>query len=262
MSEMLLSWIGKHDRRAPKAENPVRASSIVTAVRTRHFNRVVLFDNLESTEFISWLRSSVLTSGESLEVIKSSQEDDSDLTAIYRLVSAKIQELKSLKPRPTLYFHLSPGSSIMTAAWTLAAGVYGANLLRSTEVDGLLDVSLPREVEISIDQAKRSDLNLARYTSELPEDLSAFKEIVHTSPKMKTAVAMASRAAKFDDVPVLLLGGPGCGKDLFAKAIHGASNKKGKFQALNCGAYPSTLYGMYQQRLSGAGRVAVSSRAE
>ena len=238
---VLLSWIGKHDLKAPTAPDPVRASSIVTALKARPFSHVVLFDNQDSQAFISWLRSSVVKPPQTLEVIPSLNEDDSDLGVIYGLVTRKIQELLAAKPRPTLFFHLSPGSSIMTAAWTLAAGVYDANLLRSTEQDGLLDVSLPREVSVTIDQAKRSDLNLARYTADLPEDLSTFSEIIHTSPKMQAAVTMAARAAKFEDVPVLLLGEPGTGKDLFARAIHDHSKRRGKFQALNCGGYPSGL---------------------
>jgi transcriptional regulator with PAS, ATPase and Fis domain len=237
----LLSWIGKHDLKAPRAADPVRASSIVTALQARQFSRVVLFDNHDSKAFISWLRSSVLGPSQILEVIPSRPEDDSDLAIIYGLVSGKIQELLATKPKPTLYFHLSPGSSIMTAAWTLAAGVYDANLLRSTEVDGLLDVSLPREVAITIDQTKRSDLNLARYTADLPDDLSSFSSIVHTSTKMKAVVEMAARAAMFEDVPVLLLGEPGTGKDLFARAIHSHSKRRGGYQALNCGAYPADL---------------------
>jgi transcriptional regulator with PAS, ATPase and Fis domain len=96
-------------------------------------------------------------------------------------------------------------------------------------------------VEITIDQTKRSDLNLARYTAELPEDLSNFSEIIYTSQKMKVVVSLAARAAGFEDVPILLLGEPGTGKDLFARAIHKQSRRNGKLQALNCGAYPSTL---------------------
>lgn len=241
MRSILLSWIGKHDREAPLAEDPVVASSIVTAIRGRTFQKIVLFDNLESDEFVSWLKANVLSPAQELEVIPSRRDDDSDLSVIYVLISAKIQELLSSKPKPTLYFHLSPGSSIMTAAWTLAAGVYDAKLLRSTKTDGLLDVSLPREVEITIDQTKRSDLNLARYTAELPDDLNGFKGIIHTSPKMKSAISLAARAARFEDVPILLLGEPGTGKDLFARAIHEHSQRKGQFQSLNCGAYPSNL---------------------
>jgi len=237
----LLSWIGKHDLKAPTSEDPVRASSIVTAIKGRHFSRIVLFDNQNSETFIQWLRRKILTPSQSLEVIASREEDDSNLSIIYRLVSGRIQELLEATPKPALYFHLSPGSSIMTAAWTLAAGVYDANLLRSTKEDGLLEVSLPQEVVFTIAQTKRSDLNLARYTADLPADLNYFSGIIHTSPKMKAAITKAARAAAFEDVPVLLLGEPGTGKDLFARAIHESGKCTGRFHALNCGAYPSDL---------------------
>src|SRR5664279_3760447 len=74
----LLSWIGKHDRRAPTAPDPKRASSIVTALQERSFSRVILFDNLDSEAFVTWLKEKILAPSQKLEVIVSTREDDSD----------------------------------------------------------------------------------------------------------------------------------------------------------------------------------------
>ncbi len=52
---------------------------------------------------------------------------------------------------------------------------------------------------------------------------------------------IAKIAAK-NDAPILILGETGTGKELFAQAIHNASNRKDKpFVALNCGAIPKEL---------------------
>ena len=50
------------------------------------------------------------------------------------------------------------------------------------------------------------------------------------------------RKAAQADIPVLLTGETGVGKEVFAKAIHGESDRKGKpFIAINCGALPGQL---------------------
>src|SRR6266480_1046885 len=41
------------------------------------------------------------------------------------------------------------------------------------------------------------------------------------------------------DIPILLIGESGVGKELLAKALHG--DRKGKFIAVNCGGIPDTL---------------------
>jgi sigma-54 dependent transcriptional regulator, acetoin dehydrogenase operon transcriptional activator AcoR len=59
------------------------------------------------------------------------------------------------------------------------------------------------------------------------------------------------------DVPVMILGESGSGKELAARAIHAASGRTGNFAALNCGAIPkelveATLFGHRRGAFSGA----------
>ena len=56
----------------------------------------------------------------------------------------------------------------------------------------------------------------------------------------KKALEIAKKAAK-TDVPVMLLGESGVGKEEFAKFIHKESGRKGKFIAINMGAIPDNL---------------------
>ncbi len=68
-----------------------------------------------------------------------------------------------------------------------------------------------------------------------------FDDIVGSSAPMRTLKAMAERGAK-SQIPILILGESGVGKELIARAVHGASERAGKpFVAVNCGALPENL---------------------
>ncbi len=68
-----------------------------------------------------------------------------------------------------------------------------------------------------------------------------FSNIVARSDKMQKVLEAVSRIARTDST-VLLLGESGTGKDLIAKAIHLASDRKEKpFVPINCAAVPETL---------------------
>ena len=61
------------------------------------------------------------------------------------------------------------------------------------------------------------------------------------------------------DLPVLVLGETGTGKELVARALHAASGRQGPFRALNCAAIPqnlveSELFGFKKGAFSGATR--------
>jgi DNA-binding NtrC family response regulator len=68
-----------------------------------------------------------------------------------------------------------------------------------------------------------------------------FADILTTSPCMQAVLRMATKAAAAD-IPVLIVGEPGVGKELLARAIHGSGERRGKpFVAVNCAAVPEKL---------------------
>jgi transcriptional regulator with GAF, ATPase, and Fis domain len=69
-----------------------------------------------------------------------------------------------------------------------------------------------------------------------------FPEIVHAANgKMATILAAAEKIGS-EDIPVLLLGETGTGKEMIAHAIHQSGKRKNApFVAVNCGALPETL---------------------
>jgi DNA-binding NtrC family response regulator len=68
-----------------------------------------------------------------------------------------------------------------------------------------------------------------------------FKNIIMQSPDMHRVLRMAQKAAD-SNIPVLICGESGVGKELIAGAIHGSGERRAKpFVAVNCGAMPENL---------------------
>jgi DNA-binding NtrC family response regulator len=69
----------------------------------------------------------------------------------------------------------------------------------------------------------------------------SFEDLVGESAAMQQVKRMGVRAAK-STIPVLILGESGVGKEVIARAVHGASERATKpFVAVNCGALPENL---------------------
>lgn len=69
----------------------------------------------------------------------------------------------------------------------------------------------------------------------------SFRDITTNSPAMRRAIELA-RKASATNIPVLIEGESGVGKELIARAIQAASDRRRKpFVTVNCGAIPDTL---------------------
>jgi DNA-binding NtrC family response regulator len=69
----------------------------------------------------------------------------------------------------------------------------------------------------------------------------SFEDMVADAPAMQPVVRMGRRAAA-SNIPVLITGESGVGKELLARAIQGASARAGRpFVTVNCGAIPENL---------------------
>ena len=90
-------------------------------------------------------------------------------------------------------------------------------------------------------------LQLTRLTAEVGRlnkrvsNRTSFDDLVGDSGPMRMVKALGVRAAK-SGIPVLITGESGVGKEVIARALHGASDRAGKsFVAVNCGALPANL---------------------
>jgi len=101
---------------------------------------------------------------------------------------------------------------------------------------------------------------LTREVSRLHNDKQghlSFDALIGAEGGLAGIVGIGRKAAA-SDIPVLITGETGTGKELFAKAVHGESGRAGKaFVAVNCGAIPaqlveSTLFGHEKGAFTGA----------
>ena len=125
--------------------------------------------------------------------------------------------------------------------------------------DFILKQDAPERLEVCVNNAlKYSALNqeVARLERAIQGQV-LFSDILGYAPALKSAIAMAERAAG-STIPVMIEGDSGVGKELFARAIHGSSERAAQpFVAVNCGAIPehlaeSLLFGHEKGAFTGA----------
>jgi DNA-binding NtrC family response regulator len=67
-------------------------------------------------------------------------------------------------------------------------------------------------------------------------------EIIGQSPAVRLMREQIATVARFRDLPVMIMGETGTGKELVAQAIHRLGGKQGSLQAINCAAVPEELF--------------------
>jgi DNA-binding NtrC family response regulator len=115
--------------------------------------------------------------------------------------------------------------------------------MRAGAADFIVKPVAPERLDVSI----RNALKLSTMTREVErltreaENRLDFEDLVAVSPAIRKPIALARRVAR-SDIPVLIEGESGTGKEVFARAIHGQSERAGgPFVAVNCGALPEAL---------------------
>jgi DNA-binding NtrC family response regulator len=115
--------------------------------------------------------------------------------------------------------------------------------MRAGALDFVVKPVGAERLQVSIKNALRVDAledELRRATRRSAGELT-FKDIVTKAENMARVIRLAERAAK-SNIPVLIEGESGVGKELMARAIQGGSERRGKaFVTVNCGALPENL---------------------
>ncbi len=101
----------------------------------------------------------------------------------------------------------------------------------------------PERLEVSLKNALKIDLlevEIKRIKRKTTGQMT-FNDLIIKSPNMDRVVSLGQRAAS-SNIPVLIEGESGVGKEMIARAIQGESERAGKpFVTVNCGAIPENL---------------------
>lgn len=126
-------------------------------------------------------------------------------------------------------------------------------------LDFLTKPVTPERLNISIQNALKIN-GLSQEVSRLRKidgNILTFSDLIGHDSGLLNVVNKAKKGAA-SDIPIMINGETGVGKELFARAIHGESNRKGApFIAINCAAIPeklieSTLFGHEKGAFTGA----------
>ena len=145
---------------------------------------------------------------------------------------------------------------IVTASGDIEDAV---ELMRLGASDFITKPINPERLSVSIDNMLKLK-TLSQEVSRLKrkeDGRGQFIDLIGHNAGLKNCVEIAKKAAS-SDIPVLITGESGVGKELLARAIHGEGYRGGRnFVAINCGAIPenlveSTLFGHEKGSFTGA----------
>ncbi|MFD0986457.1 sigma-54-dependent transcriptional regulator [Methyloligella solikamskensis] len=133
-----------------------------------------------------------------------------------------------------------PPAIVQTAHGSIDAAI---SAMRAGAADFVVKPVSPERLEVSIKNALRIEAlqgELTRMKASHGGELS-FDDLIAGSETMARVVELGKRAAN-SQIPVLIEGESGVGKELVARAIQGESDRAGKpFVTVNCGAIPENL---------------------
>ncbi len=115
--------------------------------------------------------------------------------------------------------------------------------MRAGALDFVVKPVGAERLQISIKNALKVDAletEIRRINKRVSGTLT-FRDLVTRTAEMEKVIRLGERAAK-SNIPVLIEGESGVGKEVIARAIQGTSDRRGKpFIVVNCGAIPENL---------------------
>jgi transcriptional regulator with PAS, ATPase and Fis domain len=252
---VLVSWVGGNDL---KAVAGAEAGPILSTLNTVSFDSVELLCSYPAERvepYLAWLRQQVDVPIIAHYVSLSSPVHFGE---IYQAASQHLKHLSTSGNQLSIL--LSPGTPAMQAVWILLGKTrYLATFYQSSLEQGVQQVEVPFEIAAEYVPAANTistDKLVQLAGLNAPVD-AAFDSIVTQSERMLVLKSQAQILA-LKQVPVLIYGETGTGKELFARAIHNAGPRSAApFVAVNCGAIvpeliDSTLFGHKKGAFTGA----------
>ncbi|MFD0915159.1 sigma-54-dependent transcriptional regulator [Pseudahrensia aquimaris] len=115
--------------------------------------------------------------------------------------------------------------------------------MRAGASDFVVKPAAPERLRVSIQNALKMGAmeQVVKKVQKTTAGTFTFDDMIAESPAMEKVVRLGQRAAA-SNIPILIEGESGVGKEVIAKAIQGSSERAGKpFVTVNCGALPENL---------------------
>jgi DNA-binding NtrC family response regulator len=146
-----------------------------------------------------------------------------------------MEVLKRTSQRPS-----TPPIIVQTANGSIDAAI---TAMRAGAADFVVKPTSPERLEVSINSALKIEAlqgEIARIKKKAEGTLT-FADLIIRGQAMQRVIALGRRAAA-SNIPVLIEGESGVGKELIARAIQGEGERRSKpFITVNCGAIPENL---------------------
>lgn len=250
--DILLSFVGFHD---PYARGLVgeqeQPGPILSLLQARRFDKVILFGTPNTAQLTDETAEAIRARhpGVDVETLGVPLNDPTDYKEILEGLRHHLRTIQEDAAPSRFFVGVNSGTPQMHASWLLlvASGEIPARLLsirppRFAEKGG----SLVTEVDVTsplFPIVRRGPAPPAAGLETRIDLAAAVHEVglVADHPSMKMPLETVEALAG-SNVPILILGETGTGKELFARLIHVLSGRpRDRFVAVNCAAIPETL---------------------
>ncbi len=174
--------------------------------------------------------------------------DDSFPNALANKVFKEKKPIKNLIHQPVA------GKSVVVSAIPIFNAKNKMTAVITTDRDITEAVNLSERLK---KEKEKSKFYESQYKEHIAKQYS-FSGIISKNKKIIEAITLSQRIAP-SKANIMITGESGTGKDVFARAIHDASGRKGRFIAVNCSAIPdelleSELFGYESGAFTGASK--------